>query len=258
MPSLDFATFLGIVCAFSLMLIAIMTGSSLALFINFPAFMIVIGGTFGALMVHFPFRDVFNSMAVSKNAFLYRESTPREVIDVLIEYASRARKEGLLALESVTNEVQDAFLAKGLQMAADGHEPKVLEDTLNREIEYVEDRHEKGADIFAALGAYAPAMGMIGTLIGLIQMLKTLEDPTTIGPAMALALLTTLYGSVMANVIFLPMSGKLQIRSKSEVLKKTLILEGMKSILTGENPRVMEQKLHAFLAPRERESTFKR
>ncbi len=258
MRSLDFATFLGIVCAFSLMLMAILTGSSLGLFVNFPAFLIVIGGTFGALLVHFPFRDVFNSISVGKNAFLYRESTPREVIDVLIDFASRARKEGLLALESATHEVQDAFLAKGLQMAADGHEPRVLEDTLNREIEYIEDRHEKGADIFAALGAYSPAMGMIGTLIGLVQMLKNLEDPSSIGPAMAMALITTLYGSVMAKVVFLPMSGKLQTRSQTEVLKKTLILEGMKSILTGENPRVMEQKLHAFLAPRERESKFKR
>lgn len=258
MRSLDFATFLGIVCAFSLMVLAILNGSSLALFINMPAFMIVIGGTFGALLVNFPFRDVLNSLAIGKNAFLYRESSPNEVIEILIEFASRARKEGLLALEAATHEVQDTFLAKGLQMAADGHEPRVLEDTLNREIEYVEDRHEKGADIFAALGMYSPAMGMIGTLIGLVQMLKTLEDPSTIGPAMAMALITTLYGSVMANVIFLPMSGKLQTRSQTEVLKKTLILEGMKSILTGENPRVMEQKLHAFLAPRDRESRFKR
>ena len=258
MKTLDIATFLGIIGAFGLMSWAIMSGSGLEVFIDYQALMVVTGGTFGALLVHYPLRDGANALAVGKNAFLYRESTPREVIDILIDFASRARKEGLLALESATHEVQDAFLAKGLQMAADGHEPRVLEDTLNREIEYIEDRHEKGADIFAALGAYSPAMGMIGTLIGLVQMLKNLEDPSSIGPAMAMALITTLYGSVMANVVFLPMSGKLQTRSQTEVLKKTLILEGMKSILTGENPRVMEQKLHAFLAPRERESKFKR
>lgn len=258
MPRLDFATFLGIICAFTLMIMAITKGGNLGLFVNVPAFMIVLGGTFGALLVHFPFRDVLNSFAVGKKAFLYRESTPNEVINNLIEFATRARKEGLLALESAIHEVQDKFLAKGLQMAADGHEPRVLEETLNREIEYIEDRHDKGADIFAALGAYSPAMGMIGTLIGLVQMLRTLEDPSTIGPAMALALITTLYGSVMANIIFLPMSGKLQARSQSEVLKKTLILEGMKSILVGENPRIMEQKLHAFLAPKERKDRFNR
>ena len=254
MKTLDIATFLGIIGAFGLMGYAIMSGSGLEVFIDYQALMVVTGGTFGALLVHYPLRDVVNALSVGKNAFLYRESAPNEVMERLIDYATRARKEGLLALEQATHEASDAFLAKGLQMAADGYEPDVLRDTLDREIEYIEDRHEKGAEIFASLGVYAPAIGMVGTLIGLVQMLQTLEDPSTIGPAMAMALLTTLYGSVMANVIFIPMSGKLKNKSQAEVLKKSLVLEGMKSILLGENPRIMEQKLQAFLAPKQRES----
>jgi chemotaxis protein MotA len=141
-------------------------------------------------------------------------------------------------------------------MAADGHEPEALEQMLVREINYIRERHESGADIFAALGSYAPAIGMVGTLIGLVQMLQSMDDPSSIGPAMAVALLTTFYGAVAANVLFLPMAGKLKTRSQFEILKKELIVEGMNSILSGENPRIMEQKLHAYLAPKDRQSVF--
>ena len=142
-------------------------------------------------------------------------------------------------------------------MAVDGQEPEALKDMLEKEIEYVMDRHEKGADIFMTFAAISPAMGMIGTLIGLVQMLQNMSDPSSIGPAMAVALLTTFYGAVIANIVATPMAGKLKIRSASEVLNKTLVTEGMKSILEGENPRLMEQRLHAFVAPADRESNFK-
>ncbi len=141
-------------------------------------------------------------------------------------------------------------------MAVDGQEPDTLKSMLNTEIEYIQQRHEKGANIFLSIAMYAPAMGMVGTLIGLVQMLQTMDDPSTIGPAMAVALLTTFYGAVIANVVCSPMAGKLKMRSQAEVLTKTLIIEGMESILSGENPRIMEQKLHAFIAPKLRESTF--
>jgi len=145
-----------------------------------------------------------------------------------------------------------------MQMAVDGQEPETLRRMLNTEISYVQERHNMGAAIFTALATYSPAMGMIGTLIGLVQMLQNMSDPNSIGPAMAVALLTTFYGAVLANVLFTPMAGKLKTRSASEVLLKTLIIEGMQSILSGENPRIMEQKLHAFIAPKLRESTFKK
>ncbi|WP_305043273.1 motility protein A [Geoalkalibacter sp.] len=253
---MDLSTILGIVAAFGLMLMAITAGSGITIFVDFPSLTVVVGGTLGATLVHYPFREVMRAFAVLKKAFFHKDESPTETIEALIRYSNKARKEGILSLQSVVAEIRDPFFVKGVQMAVDGQEPEAMKEMLDREIEYIVERHSEGADIFVAMGAYAPAMGMIGTLIGLVQMLQTMEDPSTIGPAMAMALLTTFYGAVMANILFIPMAGKLKNRSQSEVLKKTLISEGMKSILAGENPRIMEQKLHAFVAPKFRESFF--
>jgi chemotaxis protein MotA len=255
---MDLSTLLGIVCAFGLMILAIMDGGGFMVFIEPQALLIVAGGTIGALFVHYPFKEVFRALSVAQKTFFFQDQSPTKLIGQLTEFAGKARKEGLLSLQSMAKEVEDPFLVKGLQMAADGHEPEALEQMLIREIDYIRERHESGADIFASLGAYAPAIGMVGTLIGLVQMLQKLNDPSSIGPAMAIALLTTFYGAVAANVLFIPMSGKLKTRSQSELLKKELIVEGMNSILAGENPRVMEQKLHAYLQPKERQSVFKK
>ena len=154
--------------------------------------------------------------------------------------------------------IDDDFLARSVQMAIDGQEPNTLGSMLNTEIDYIRQRHLKVANIFISIGTYAPAMGMVGTLIGLVQMLQNLNDPSRIGPAMAVALLTTFYGAVIANVICLPIAGKLKNRSESEILVKTLIIEGMQSILSGENPRLIEQKLHAYISPKMRATTFDR
>lgn len=254
---MDLSTFLGIIGAFGLMVLAIMTGGDFVIFINPRAMLIVLGGTLGAVLVHYPFKDVLNAFSVGKNAFFYKDSNPHQIIEKLIYFSNLARKEGLLSLEANINKVKnDQFFSKGLQMAADGQEPDNMRQILDKEITYTQERHESGADIFSALGLYAPAMGMIGTLIGLVQMLQTLDNPSNIGPAMAVALLTTMYGSILANVIFLPMAGKLKNRSQSEILKKTLIIEGIHSILIGENPRILEQKLHVFLAPKERKHSY--
>ncbi len=253
---MDLSTVIGILAAFGLMVSAIMQGGSLLIFVNIPSVIIVIGGTIGTALVHYPFGEVFGAFGVARKAFFHKDIAPSETISKLINYAGKARKEGILSLQSVMNEIEDEFFLKGLQMAVDGQEPEALKDMLEREIEYVMDRHDKGADIFVSLAAYSPAMGMIGTLIGLVQMLQTMDDPSSIGPAMAVALLTTFYGAVIANVVCTPMSGKLKLRSASEVLNKTLITEGMKSILEGENPRLMEQRLHAFVSPKLRESNF--
>ncbi len=244
--------------AFGLMLMAILQGGPLSIFVNVPSIMIVFGGTLGVAFVHYPFADLFDAANVAKKTILHKESSINDMIIQLMEFANKARKEGILALQSAMDNVEDEFLTKAMQMAVDGQEPETLRSMLNTEIEYIEQRHDKGANIFISLAAYAPAMGMVGTLIGLVQMLQTMDDPSKIGPAMAVALLTTFYGAVMANVIFAPMAGKLKNRSQSEVLNKTLIIEGMQSILSGENPRIMEQKLHAFIAPKLRESTFNR
>ena len=244
--------------AFGLMLMAILQGGPLSIFVNVPSIMIVFGGTMGVAFVHYPFADLFDAANVAKKTILHKESSINDMIVQLMEFANKARKEGILALQSAMDNVEDEFLIKAMQMAVDGQEPETLRSMLNTEIEYIEQRHDKGSNIFISLAAYAPAMGMVGTLIGLVQMLQTMDDPSKIGPAMAVALLTTFYGAVLANVIFAPMAGKLKNRSQSEVLNKTLIIEGMQSILSGENPRIMEQKLHAFIAPKLRESTFNR
>jgi len=253
---LDLSTIIGIGAAFGLMLMAIIQGGPLTIFINVPSILIVFGGTFGNTLVHYPFSDVFDAMNVAKKTFLYKEIPINSLIVQLMEFANKARKEGILALQGAMEKVDDEFLKKAMQMAVDGQEPETLRNMLNTEIEYIQIRHGKGAEIFSSIAAYAPAMGMIGTLIGLVQMLQTMGDPSTIGPAMAVALLTTFYGAIIANVFCLPMAGKLKLRSASEVLTKTLIIEGMQSILSGENPRIMEQKLHAFIAPKLRDSIY--
>lgn len=253
---MDLSTILGIGAAFGLMLMAIIQGGPLTIFINVPSILIVFGGTFGNTLVHYPFSDVFDAMNVAKKTFLHKEIPINSLIVQLMEFANKARKEGILALQGAMEKVDDEFLKKAMQMAVDGQEPETLRNMLNTEIEYIQIRHGKGAEIFSSIAAYAPAMGMIGTLIGLVQMLQTMGDPSTIGPAMAVALLTTFYGAIIANVFCLPMAGKLKLRSASEVLTKTLIIEGMQSILSGENPRIMEQKLHAFIAPKLRDSIY--
>ena len=255
---MDLSTIIGMGAAFGLMLMAILQGGPLTMFINVPSIMIVFGGTIGVAFVHYPFGDLFDAVNVAKKTILHKDSSINDMIVQLMEFANKARKEGILALQGAMEQVDDEFLIKAMQMAVDGQEPDTLRSMLNTEIEYIEQRHDKGANIFLAIGAYSPAMGMVGTLIGLVQMLQTMDDPAKIGPAMAIALLTTFYGAVIANVVCIPMAGKLKNRSESEVLIKTLIIEGMQSILSGENPRIMEQKLHAFIAPKLRESTFKR
>lgn len=253
---MDLSTILGIVAAFGLMVLAIMQGGSIMLFVNIPSLIIVVGGTIGATLVNYPFGDVMGTIAVVKKAFKNQSASSSNRIGQLIRFAGKARKEGVLSLQSVIAEIEDPFFIKGLQMAVDGQEPETLKEMLDREIEYIEERHSKGANILLAVGTYSPAMGMIGTLIGLVQMLQTMSDPSSIGPAMAVALLTTFYGAVIANALCLPLAGKLKNRSASEILDKTLVAEGMKSILQGENPRIIEQKLHAFVSPNERQSNF--
>ncbi len=250
---MDIATIIGIVASFALMIIAIMQGSGLSLFIDVPSALIVVGGTIGATLINFPLKDVLRAANVAKNAFFNKQTSPVPYVQMLVSFAEKARKEGILSLETEAEKVEDTFLKKGLQMLVDGFEPKVIESTLGKEIEYLKKRHESGAEIMATMGGYAPAMGMIGTLIGLIQMLQNMSDPNAIGPAMAVALITTFYGAILSNVIFNPISGKLQVLSRYECLIKEMILEGILSISEGLNPRIVEQKLHVFLEPKLRE-----
>ncbi len=253
---MDLATLIGIVLAFSLVLVSIIMGSGLGLFINIPSLMIVVGGTLGATMVRHPLGEVIGMIKVVKNVFFAKTWSPEEVVDKFLDFADKSRKEGILALEAELPNLDDSFLIKGLQLAIDGAEPDAIREILETEIDYLQERHQAGAEILDTMGTFFPAMGMIGTLIGLVQMLQTMEDPSTIGPAMAVALLTTFYGAVGANLLCLPMAGKLRTRSKEETLIKEMIIAGVIGLANGENPRLLEQKLHAFLPPSKRVSRF--
>lgn len=253
---MDFATITGVFSALILIYVAISSGGAFSIFVNIPSAVLVIGCSIGVVLVHYPFKDFLSSINIFKKTIMVKAVDPESRIAMLVQYAGKARKEGVLSLQSVLNDIDDEFLEKGLQMAVDGQEPETLKEMLEREIDYIAERHDKGAEIFISMGTYAPAMGMIGTLVGLVQMLQTMSDPSSIGPAMAVALLTTLYGAIIANIICMPVAGKLKIRSATEVLDKTLVAEGLKLILKGENPRIIEQKLHAFVSPKQRKSNF--
>jgi len=251
---MDLATVLGIVIAFGLVIASLVMGGSPGVFINFPSALIVFGGTIGATLINYPLKNVIGVIGIIKNTFLYKAESPSAMIERFLEYAQKARKEGILALEPILKEIDDDYMRKGLQLTVDGMEPDVIREVLETEIAYLDERHELGAEVVSTMGSFAPAMGMIGTVIGLIQMLQTMNDPSTIGPAMAVALITTFYGAILANLVFNPMAGKLRARHKEEVLLRELILEGIISISKGENPRIIEEKLNSFIPPKERKT----
>ncbi|MFQ5588215.1 MAG: motility protein A [Nitrospiria bacterium] len=249
---MDLASLLGVVVAFGLVLFGILSGGSLLIFWDAASAAIVLGGTVGVTLINYPLGDVLSVVKVVKNVFLFKLQSGKELIETLVDMANKTRTGGILSIEPMIKDIQDGFLSKGMQMLVDGIEVNSIKSVLEKEVDYVEDRHKLGAEIFTTLATFAPAMGMIGTLIGLVQMLQKLDDPSMIGPAMAVALITTFYGALTANLIFLPMAGKLKKRNKEEMLVKELILEGVMSIAAGENPRVMEQKLQVFLSPNDR------
>ncbi|KAB7622629.1 flagellar motor protein PomA [Alkalilimnicola sp. S0819] len=249
---MDLATLIGLIGAISVIVGAIVVGGSAGTFFNVPSLLIVVGGTVTSTLIKFPVAQFVTAFKTAGRAFSYKSDDPRQLIATTVELAQVARKEGLLALESY--EVDNPFLQKGIQLVADGHEPDFVKKVLTQEIDLQIERHEQGENVFRALGDVAPAMGMIGTLIGLVQMLSNMDDPKQIGPAMAIALLTTLYGAVMANAIFLPIADKLGNRNEEERVNRTLILEGLVSIQEGLNPRVIEELLKTYLPGNMRDS----
>ena len=248
---MDLATLIGLLAAFGVIIGAIWTGGDMAQFINLPSVMIVLGGTMGASLVKFPLKHFFGAFKVAMKAFLYKGESARVLIDEAMELANAARKSGLLALGNV--EIRNEFLKKGIQLCVDGHDPEFVRKMLSKDINQAIERHDSGQAIFKAIGDMAPAMGMIGTLIGLVQMLANMEDPKTIGPAMAVALLTTLYGAIIASAFALPVADKLAFRSAEERVSKSLILETISGIQEGLNPRVLESLLKTYLPDSQRE-----
>lgn len=251
---MDIATVIGIVAGFGLILTSILLGGDLGTFVNIPAVVVVVGGTFASTLINYPLADVLGVLGPVRNAFFNKDINPGKLIEQIIEFATVARREGILALESKVSESDDEFLGKSVQLAIDGTSPELIRDILTTEVAFMEDRHAKGQAILTSMGAFAPAFGMIGTLIGLVQMLAGMDDPSQIGLGMAVALLTTLYGAILANVAFIPLAGILKVRTAAELLTKEITIEGILSIQSGDNPRVVEQKLKAFIAPDLREA----
>ena len=249
---MDITTLIGSIVSFGLVIVSILLGGEGGWFLNYPSVMIVVGGTMGATLLAYPLSEVLGVFGVAKNVFLHRSQSAADLIPLIARLAKKARQEGILSFESQLDQLEDPFLVKGIQMAIDGMESSAIEDVMATEIQYVEERHRLGAEIFSTMGNFAPAMGMLGIIIGLVQMLMQMKDPSQIGAPMAVALLTTFYGTILANLIFIPVAGKLRTRSKQELLIKQMVLEGVISIQSGDNHRVVEQKLKAFIAPKAR------
>ena len=250
---MDIATIGGFVAGTVFILIALMNGSAgLRPFWDFDSVLITIGGTIAAVMVSFPLSRIKDLPRITAIAFRERETDPVAIIDSMVDLAEKARREGLLALEDSVNRTEDEFLKRGIQLIVDGTDPELVRDILETDLAYIEDRHKVGKSMYDAMTAYAPAFGMIGTLIGLVQMLRTLDKPSTIGPAMSVALITTFYGAVIANLITGPIASKLALKSGTEIRLREMMLEGILSIQSGENPRIVEEKLMGFLAPKDR------
>ncbi len=249
---MDKSTVFGTVVVWGLITIGILLGSSLVIFVDPPSVVIVFGGTLATLFIGFPAESVVGGIKAVRNAFFTTPLDLGATVVTLEQLSKRARTDGLLSLEEAAEKVDDPFLASGLRMIADGYEPSAIEGVLFEEIGKMDERHRQAASIFEGIADYAPAMGLIGTLIGLVQMLQQMDDPSKIGPAMAVALLTTFYGALLANLIGMPLANKLKQRSAKELAQKELVAAGLVSILGGENPRLMVVRLNAALPPGDR------
>ena len=248
---MDIATIIGIVSAFTLILLAM---GDVTAFIDVASMLIVVGGTIAATLIANPLGEVVGLIGVYMKAVKNTATIPTELIEKSVGFAETARREGSLALEQAVEETDDTFLSGGVRLAVDGTEPDLIMDILETELQFIEERHKLGQDIINRMSDTAPAFGMIGTLVGLVIMLKNMDDPAAIGPGMALALLTTLYGAIIANVLFGPVGAKLKTYSQKELLAKRMIIEGIMAIQQGDNPRIVEHKLSVFLAPSMRPS----
>lgn len=248
---MDIASVVGLLAAFGLILVAILIapGSSLTAFIDVPSILVVCGGALAACMIAFPLKSMLGMPMTLKVVFLNKATDYGALIKQIVSLAETARRDGLLALENRIGEIENSFIITGLQMAVDGTRPDAIEDIMRTEMDAVATRHRDAKAVSDQMGRFAPAYGMIGTLLGLIIMLGNMSDPSSIGSGMAVALLTTLYGAIVSNVLFLPFSEKLGFLNKQELLGMEIIIRGIMAIQSGENPRVIEQKLRTFLPP---------
>lgn len=246
---MDLATIIGLIMATVLVLSAILLGGGgLMPFIDVASIMIVIGGSIAATLINFPLKTCFGLVGVIKNCFLVKLPSPLEVISQFKELTQIARKDGIVALEEKLDGIKDTFMSRGLEMVIGGSAKEEIQKVMELEMNYIDERHRSGKKILDSIAAAAPAFGMIGTLIGLIQMLRSLDDPSKIGGGMSVALLTTLYGAMVANMFCIPLAGQLEQRNNQEQMTRDLMITGLCLLSEGQSPRVMEEHLSAFLS----------
>lgn len=250
---MDLGLLFGFLGTWALLLWALLAGGQMGIYVDLPSIVLVIGASATVMFMAFPARNIRRIVAVAKKAFVHQTKPIDQLIEDMVSYAEIARRDGILSLENATKDMKDPFIVRGIQMAVDGTDPELIEQIMNNELDNLVERHENGKGLFDTLGKYAPAFGMIGTLVGLVAMLANLSDPSSLGKGMAVALITTLYGALIANAIALPIADRLSRRSADEVLYKTVIIKGVMAIQSGDNPRVVEQKLRTFLPPNARQ-----
>ncbi|SJN53390.1 Chemotaxis protein PomA [Vibrio ruber DSM 16370] len=242
---MDLATLIGLIGGLAFIVMAMVLGGGLMMFVDITSVLIVVGGSTCVVMMKFTFGQFFGAGKIAAKAFMFKADEPEDLIARIVEMADAARKGGFLALEEM--EISNSFMQKGIDLLVDGHDADVVRSALQKDISLTEERHEAGTAVFRAYGDVAPAMGMIGTLVGLVAMLSNMDDPKSIGPAMAVALLTTLYGAIMANMVFFPIADKLALRREQEMLNRRLIMDGVLAIQDGQNPRVIDGYLKNYL-----------
>lgn len=242
---MDLATLLGLVGSFGIVIAAMVLGGGIGVFINIPSILIVVGGSVFVVLMKFNMGQFFGGVGIAMKTLFAKVESPEELIDKAVELADASRKGGLLSLEGA--DIPNPFMKKGIGLLVDGHDPEVVKAIMNKDKNLIAERHETAIGMFTQMGDVAPAMGMIGTLVGLVQMLSAMDDPKSIGPAMAVALLTTLYGAMIANMLALPMADKLKLRDAEEALIRGLVIDALLGIQAGQNPRVIEQMLKNYL-----------
>ena len=250
---MDIATIIGVVCGFACIIVAVAGGGAAAMFIHIPSMLIVVGGMVSAVLIHFSLGQALRIVPIVKKTVFCQLPSQQQLIQDMVNYSAISRRDGALALEQQVAGVKDPFLLKAMQLIVDGQDAAVIESALSLEIQYLQERHADGKKILEFMGAAAPAFGMIGTLIGLVSMLQSLSDPSGLGQGMAVALITTFYGALLANLIFIPLAGKLGIRSKQETLIREMIAEGAIGIARGESPTAVRERMQAFVSARHRE-----
>lgn len=242
---MDLATLIGLVGSFGIVITAMLLGGGVGMFVNAPSMLIVMVGTLFVVLMKFSLGQFLGAMKVAVKAFSFKLVPPEDLIEEVVQLADEARKGGMLALEG--KEVSSNFLQKGISLLVDGHDAEIVKGLLKKDLNQTLQRHEIGAKIFTAMGDVGPAMGMIGTLVGLVAMLSNMDDPKSIGPSMAVALLTTLYGAMFANMVALPVADKLTLRKEEEARVKSMVVDALVAIQAGQNPRVIDSMLKVYL-----------